>query len=49
MRLRMRIISLAAVAVTAGGVAACAPAAGRASSRPAAMHAPPPGRARPPR
>ena len=39
MRLRMRIISLAAVAVTAGGVAACAPAAGRASSRPAAMHA----------
>ncbi len=39
MRLRMRIVSLAAVAVIAGGAAACAPAVGRASSRPAAMYA----------
>ena len=31
MRLRMRIVSLSAVAVIAGGVAACAPAAGRAN------------------
>ena len=39
MRLRMRIVSLAAVAVIAGGASACAPAVGRASSRPAAMYA----------
>ena len=39
MRLRMRIVSLTAVAVIAGGVAACAPAAGGGNSRPAARQA----------
>jgi serine-type D-Ala-D-Ala carboxypeptidase (penicillin-binding protein 5/6) len=39
MRLRMRIVSLTAVAVIAGGVAACAPAAGRANPGPAAKQA----------
>ena len=33
MRLRMRIVSLTVVAVIAGGVAACAPAAGGAEIR----------------
>jgi D-alanyl-D-alanine carboxypeptidase (penicillin-binding protein 5/6) len=39
MRLRMRIVSLTAVAVIAGGVAACTPAAGRANPGPAAKQA----------
>ena len=39
MRLRMRIVSLTAVAVIAGGVAACAPAAGGGNSRPPARQA----------
>ena len=39
MRLRMRIVSLTAVAVIAGGVAACAPAAARANPGPAAQRA----------
>src|SRR5215472_388639 len=39
MRLRMRIVSLTAVAVIAGGVAACAPPAGGGNSRPAARQA----------
>ncbi len=39
MRLRMRIVSLTAVAVIAGGVAACAPAAGGANPGPAAKQA----------
>jgi D-alanyl-D-alanine carboxypeptidase (penicillin-binding protein 5/6) len=39
MRLRVRVVSLTAVAVIAVGVAACAPAAGRGSSRPAANQA----------
>jgi D-alanyl-D-alanine carboxypeptidase (penicillin-binding protein 5/6) len=40
MRRRVRIVSLAAVAVIASGVAACAPAPGRTSVHPAAMQAP---------
>jgi len=39
MRLRIRIVSVTAVAVIAGGVAACAPAAGGDHSRPAAKQA----------
>ena len=39
MRLRTRIVSLTAVAVIAVGVAACAPAAGKDSSRPPAKQA----------
>jgi serine-type D-Ala-D-Ala carboxypeptidase (penicillin-binding protein 5/6) len=39
MRLRVRIVSLTAVAVIAVGVAACAPAAGRDTLRPAAKQA----------
>jgi D-alanyl-D-alanine carboxypeptidase (penicillin-binding protein 5/6) len=46
MRLRARIVSLAAVAVIAGGVAACAP--GRTSAHPAAMQAPAAGTRPPP-
>jgi len=48
MRLRVRIVSLAAVAVIAGGVAACAPAPGRTSAHPAAMQAPAAGTHSPP-
>ena len=39
MRLRVRVVSLTAVAVIAVGLAACAPAAGEGSSRPAANQA----------
>ena len=39
MRLRVRLVSLTAVAVIAGGVAACAPAAGGDAPRPAARQA----------
>jgi len=39
MRLRVRIVSLAAVAVIGAGVAACSPAAGTSTVHPAAMHA----------
>ena len=39
MRLRMRIVSLTAVAVIAGSVAACSPAAGRVDPGPAAKQA----------
>lgn len=39
MRLRVRVVSLTAVAVIAVGIAACAPAAGGGSSRPAANQA----------
>ena len=39
MRLKARIVSLAAVAVIAVGIAACAPAAGKDSPRPPAKQA----------